>query len=91
VDQLTRDLLTRIQGGESSFQPKDRSRESLLEFQAAVKRIEWAKRQGYIKDTRSLTCTYVDRPDLTLAINVVGGLTLDGQRALLEDPDQRAF
>jgi hypothetical protein len=90
VDDLTRNILTQIQGGKSDFGPENASRESMLEFQATAKRIEWAKRRGYIPDTRSQPGLF-DGKRVILGIVVLGGLTREGELALLEDPDDCAF
>lgn len=91
MDDLTRNILMQIQSGKSDFGPENSSHQSLLEFQATVKRIAWAKKRGYIPDTRSLPGSHDGKRSLTLGIVVLGGLTRDGELALLEDPDDCAF
>ena len=91
VDDLTRNILTQIQGGKSDFRPENAGRDSLLAFQATAKRIEWAKKRGYVPDTRSLPGPYDGKRILALGMVVLGGLTREGELALLEDPDDCAF
>jgi hypothetical protein len=91
MDQLTRDVLTEIQSGKSAFAPADASHKSIVEFQPIVKRIEWAKNQGYIMDAVVLRGGVGDS---ILAIQVAvtgGGLTLEGEQVLLGDDRDRLF
>lgn len=88
MDELTRQVLAEIRDGEFAFKPDDGSHGSLMEFQNIAKRIHWAKEHGYIKDISTVSCTYVGQPEMTvLSIRILGGLTLEGERALREPPD----
>lgn len=85
MEELTREILTQIQGGKVAFRPEDTSHDSLVEFQARVKRIEWAKARGYIKRISSKPCTYDSTPGLILGVRILGGLTLEGEQLLLDE------
>ena len=86
-DALTEKILHQIQGGRTSFVPENMTPGSLADFQATAKRVKWIKDEGYIEDCKAL---YI-QPGVALQVEIIGGLTLEGERALLEDPDERAF
>lgn len=91
MDELTREILTEIQAGKSAFQPGAASHQAIMDFQAVAKRIEEARRLGYIQDTSVMRVTSGDVHGVALNIAILGGLTLDGERFLLGDDDDRAF
>jgi len=91
MDELTREILTRIQGGQFAFQPTGATIDAIQDFQATAKRIEWAKREGYIKDAKPMLGSPDGEHTLTLHVAIVGGLTLEGEHYLLGDLDDRAF
>lgn len=86
-DTLAEQILHQIQGGATTFRAPNVTPESLTDFQATVKRIEWLKDEGYIKDAKPLHI----QPGIALYVEIVGGLTLEGEQALLGDSDARAF
>jgi hypothetical protein len=91
MDEMTRELLTEIQGGKSAFQPGGVPHQAIMDFQAVAKRIEEARRLGYIQGTRVLQGMSEGVQGVAIAITILGGLTLEGERFLLGDDDDRAF
>jgi hypothetical protein len=91
MDELTREILTQIQGGTTHFQPANMARDSVLEFQATVKRIEAACKDGLIQGVRYLPGDGSVPPGASIAVAILGGLTLRGEQTLLDDPDDQAF
>ncbi len=91
MDELTRGILTEIQAGKSAFQPAGASHQAIMDFQAIAKRIEEARRLGYIHDARVMRNTSGEAHGVAVNIAILGGLTLEGERFLLGDEDDRAF
>jgi hypothetical protein len=91
MDELMRSILTEIQAGKADFLSGP-SREAIQEFQATAKRISEAQRLGYIADAKEMRGSPTgDARLVVLAVAIPGGLTSEGERALLDDYDERAF
>ncbi len=88
MDTLTRDILTQIQAGKSGFQPSDAAQGSITDFQPTAKRIEWARKQGYINDVKYVRGSVDGSQSVVVTIiAIIGGLTLEGEQFLLGDED----
>jgi hypothetical protein len=91
MDELMREILTEIQAGKFAFQPGGASHQAIMDFQPLAKRVEEARRLGYIQDAKFLRGSSGDAHAVAINIAILGGLTLEGERFLLGDDDDRAF
>ena len=76
-----KDLLRDISDGRCSFEPTDRSKEALEQFQRKFKLLQYAKEQGLIEDFRARQSRR-DLHRLANSVEVRGGLTVQGEEYL---------
>ncbi len=81
-----KEILKRIQNGETSFGPVDNSQEAIKAFQPIAKRIFSANERGYLVKAIFRHSTMRETSGDILQIAVIGGLTFEGEQFLLSKP-----
>jgi hypothetical protein len=82
-----KDILRRIQDGETSFKPTDDSPEALRDFQPLAKRIVSAHERGFLVEAHFLKSRMRSSYGHVMQIITHGGLTFEGEQFLLIEPE----
>jgi hypothetical protein len=88
VEQM-KEILLRIQDGETSFKPTDDSPEALRDFQPLAKRIVSANERGFLVCAHFLISNMRSSYGQVREIITHGGLTFEGEQFLLSEPERQ--
>lgn len=86
-----KEILRRIQSGESSFKPTDDSPEALRDFQPLAKRIISAHERGFLVQAHFLKSNMRSTYGHVMQIITHGGLTFEGEQFLLSEPERQDY